>query len=162
MHQLLGGSILLGTLRPTEEANQNQGLSKKILECIQYFYCSVIFLYIFFGQGCSEISEISESLLTPPKTNIEPEHHLFEKEHHLPSTSIFGIQNVSFQGCRSFFTSKVSRFGSASLRFTYEPAVIRTPYLDRRLSVFFGSFFFAGGGFTYLFYVQPENLGMTN
>ena len=44
--------------------------------------------------------------------------------------------------CRSFFTPKVRRFGSASLRFTYEPAVIRTAFLDRRLSVFFGVFFF--------------------
>ena len=31
---------------------------------------------------------------TLPKTTMEPEHHVFEKEHHLNQTSIFRVQNV--------------------------------------------------------------------
>ena len=34
-------------------------------------------------------------ILTPPKTNMEPENHPLEKENHLPSTSIFWL-HVSF------------------------------------------------------------------
>ena len=34
-----------------------------------------------------------------PKTNMEPENHPFEKENHLPSTSIFGFKLLVFRGC---------------------------------------------------------------
>ena len=39
-----------------------------------------------------------EIKVTPPKTNIEPENHPFEKEHHLPNFH-FGVPAVSFRGC---------------------------------------------------------------
>ena len=35
---------------------------------------------------------------TLPKTSMEPEHHVLEKEHHLNQTSIFRVQHVSFRG----------------------------------------------------------------
>ncbi len=36
--------------------------------------------------------------ITPPKTNMEPENHLFEKENHLPNLH-FEVPAVSFPGC---------------------------------------------------------------
>ncbi len=42
------------------------------------------------------------NLNTPPKTNIEPENHPFEKENHLPNLH-FGVPAVSFQGCNLDF-----------------------------------------------------------
>ena len=36
-------------------------------------------------------------IYTPPKFNMEPENHMFEKESHLPSTTFFWVQNVYFQ-----------------------------------------------------------------
>ena len=42
-------------------------------------------------------------IITPPKTNIEPENHPFEKENHLPSTSILGFQPLVFRGGRTLW-----------------------------------------------------------
>ena len=37
-------------------------------------------------------------MVTPPKTNIEPENHTLEKENHLNQTSILGFQPLVFGG----------------------------------------------------------------
>ena len=52
------------------------------------------------------------------KTNLEPENHLFEKENHLPSTSIFGF-HVSFQGVRLIETKGVSPLDAKLLVWLY-------------------------------------------
>ena len=59
---------------------------------------------LFVGSFCSEEPNVLEAFHknqqrdTPLKINMEPKNHPIEKEKHLPSTSSFGLQNVSFAG----------------------------------------------------------------
>ena len=46
--------------------------------------------------------QVREFQATPPKTDMEPEYHLFEKEHHPPSTSILGFHVKKFSWMYSF------------------------------------------------------------
>ena len=46
--------------------------------------------------------QVREFQVTPPKTDMEPEYHLFEKEHHPPSTSILGFHVKKFSWMYSF------------------------------------------------------------
>ena len=65
---------------------------------------------LFVGSFCSEEPNVLEAFHTnqqrdtPLKINMEPKNHPIEKEKHLPSTSVFGLQNVSFAArTTSFF-----------------------------------------------------------
>ena len=56
-----------------------------------------------FSNSYRSIAQPTEDPHTLPKTNMKPEHHLFETEHHLPSTFTFGFMLLFGEAYENYY-----------------------------------------------------------